>query len=182
MVSDRSFPPGFTLLEMLIALTVAALLVNLGLLGIRQLEQTFASRTLARQIASTLRFGRSQAVAANREMRVEFLPNGESSGGQRPAFCLQGGNLPRNSTVWENYPKYREEFPTRLAMGVGPDCAVKKGYISFNPNGSSNALYVCILERSDQHILQRRYAVGVSHAATGRVQILHWSPNLGRFK
>lgn len=181
IIAGQGARRGFTLLEMLIVLTVVALLMGLGALGVRQLAAALAPRALARQVASTLRLGRAQAVAANRETRVRLLPSGASSGG-RPTLLLQRGNLPRDSTQWEDCPRHKVEFPADLAMGVTLNCTPEDGVISFNPDGSSNARYVCILTQDERQGLRRRYAVGVSHAATGRVQVLRWNPSKDCFE
>jgi prepilin-type N-terminal cleavage/methylation domain-containing protein len=174
---------GFTLLEMLFVLVLTVLLLGLGGLGLRQMETALAPRVLARQVASTLRLGRAQAVAGNREMRVKLLPAGEAPGG-RPVLWPQQGNLSRGSTLWEDRQGHKVEFPATLAMGLSQDCEIEAapGYISFNPDGSSNALYVCILAEDDGRHLRKRYAVGVSHAATGRVCVLKWNQATSRFE
>lgn len=174
---------GFSLLELLVALALVGILAALGSFGFREWQQTLQVRGCAREVASLLRLGRSQAVASNREIRIKVLPLGEAPGA-RPLLWLQQGNLSRGSTVWLDRTGQRVEFPPRVALGLTRDCRIEPGpgYLSFNPDGSSNALYLCLLEREGTQPARKRYAVGVSHAATGRICVLRWNPATGDFE
>ena len=174
---------GFSLLELLVALALVGILTALGSFGFRRWEQTLQVRGCAREVASLLRLGRSQAVASNREIRIKVLPLGEAPG-SRPLLWLQQGNLSRGSTLWIDRTGQRVEFPARVALGLTRDCRIEPGpgYLSFNPDGSSNALYLCLLEREGTQTARKRYVVGVSHAATGRICVLRWNPATGDFE
>jgi len=174
---------GLTLLEVIVVLSVVSLLMGTAVFGFHQWEESLQSRSLARQLASALRKSRAQAVATNREFRVKFLAEGEAPG-ERPVFWLQQGNLSRDSTVWEDHLRDRVEFPRQISMGFTFSCQSGSSprYISFNPDGSSNSLYVCILSADGKQPPQRAFAVGVSHASTGRVLILKWNQATRRFE
>ena len=174
---------GFSLLELLVALALVGVLAALGSFGWRQWQQSLQVRSCAREVASLLRLGRSQAVASNREIRVKALPLGETPGG-RPLLWLQQGNLSRGSTAWQDRLGQRVEIPPGVELGLTQDCRIEAGpgYLSFNPDGSSNALYLCLQERAGTQPARRRYAVGVSHAATGRICVLRWNPATAGFE
>jgi prepilin-type N-terminal cleavage/methylation domain-containing protein len=174
---------GFSLLELLVALALVGVLAALGSFGFRQWQQSLQVRGCAREVASLLRLCRSQAVASNREIRVKVLPLGEAPGG-RPLLWLQQGNLSRGSTLWIDRTGEQVELPARVGLGLTQDCRIEAGpgYLSFNPDGSSNALYLCLLDREGAPPARRRYAVGVSHAATGRICVLRWNQARARFE
>lgn len=174
---------GFSLLELLVALALVGVLTALGSFGWRQWQQSLQVRSCAREVASLLRLGRSQAVVSNREIRVKVLPLGETPGA-KPLLWLQQGNLSRGSTLWIDRMGQRVELPPGIELGLTQNCRIEPGpcYLSFNPDGSSNALYLCLLEQEGAQPARRRYAVGVSHAATGRICVLRWNPATGDFE
>jgi prepilin-type N-terminal cleavage/methylation domain-containing protein len=174
---------GLTLLEVVVALTIVSILMGMAVLGFQRLEDSLQSRNLARQLASALRKSRAQAVATNREFRVKFLADGATAG-DRPVFWLQRGNLSRESTAWEDLFGTQIQFPPHASMGFTSSCQTDSSprYISFNPDGSSNSLYVCIKSTDGSQPPQKAYAVGVSHASTGRVLILKWNRSASRFE
>ncbi|BCA80225.1 type II secretion system protein [Desulfuromonas sp. AOP6] len=164
---------GFTLLELIMSLAVTAglLTVSLPIYGAWLDKQE--NRSAARAIAGALREARAAAVAHHREYRVKFVSQQPASG-QNPSFIFQLGNLSRNSSEWEDlaagYP-----LPEGLFLRYTQSCAEDDSprYLSFNPDGSSNSLYLC-LGRSKGAEDERTFAVGVSHSSTGRVTILRW--------
>ncbi|MCP3177391.1 type II secretion system GspH family protein [Desulfuromonas sp. KJ2020] len=167
-------PQGFTLLELMVTLvvTVGLLAVSLPIYGAWLDKQE--NRAAARAIAGALREARAAAVAHHREHRVKFVAPPPVSG-QNPSFLFQRGNLSRNSTEWEDLTS-NNPLPEGLFLRFTQSCVedVSPRYLSFNPDGSSNSLYLC-LGRSAGGENERTFAVGVSHSSTGRVTILRWN-------
>lgn len=60
---------GFTLLELLLVMTLMAILMGVAVFRVPSTSSSAQITSWARQIAATLRSARSQAVAANREAR-----------------------------------------------------------------------------------------------------------------
>ncbi len=174
---------GLTLIEIIVVMAIVSILMGTVVFGFRQLEDSIQSRGQARQLASILRRSRAQAVATNRECRVKFLAEGEAPG-EAPVFWLQKGNLSRGSTIWKDQLGDRGEFPRNVFMRFTTSCNTDSSprFISFNPDGSSNSLYVCILQADGNLPPKKKYAVGVSHPSTGRVLIRKWNQAALRFE
>lgn len=174
---------GMTLLELIVALAVVSILMGTAAFAFHQWQSVLQSKTLARQMASMLRASRAESVSTQREVRVKFLAEGEAPGAASLCF-QQRGNLSQASTLWEDRPGSRLEFPRQQRMGYTSGCesAAAPKYLSFNPDGTSNTLYVCVQQEDENHLLQKQFAVGVSSASTGRIVLLRWNPARLRFE
>lgn len=75
---------GFTLLELLVVLLIAASALALALPQLSSVRAGVALKANVRAVASALRAARSEAIARQREVSYEsirFFPDGSSSGG-----------------------------------------------------------------------------------------------------
>jgi prepilin-type N-terminal cleavage/methylation domain-containing protein len=89
---------GFTLLELLAVLLIAAAAIALVMPQLTGGRAPLAQRASAQELASALRNTRSEAIARNREVAfvvpadgdvIRFFPDGSSSGGR----VLLGGSV-----------------------------------------------------------------------------------------
>jgi prepilin-type N-terminal cleavage/methylation domain-containing protein len=69
---------GFTLVELLIVLTLAALGAGLGIQSFRNYREGQRARAAAAEVVSVLTLAKGRAAAANRPAVVDFAPGGLS--------------------------------------------------------------------------------------------------------
>ena len=145
-------PGGFTLIEMLIVLTIIAmalgLLVNRGPLRSERLIE----RDTAIGLAEALRETRGRAIAENRPvaLTLNIKDHFYRIGGGKPA------GLPRN-------------FPLVLKTTTGEVKSEEEGDIRFDPDGSSTGGRIELGQRD------RMIQIGVDWL-TGRVSIIYGAP------
>lgn len=113
---------GFTLLELVVVLALAALLLGLTLPSLHHSWQRSQVRVALRQLAVTLKTARSHAATQQQRVRVFLnVPAGQ--------YQLEG------SRVWRQLPGMMKIVDSSL---VWQDRSVRTGYIAFYGDGSSS--------------------------------------------
>jgi len=126
---------GFTLVELMIAIAVIAIIAAVGIFTVNQQLPTYRLRSDARTIASTLMMARMKATSSGLQHAIEFDLDSSPQ-----MYRLQHGNANTGSTIWTDETYYR-----RLSTGVNiasvkDDIATHTSgtaRIIYNPNGSS---------------------------------------------
>lgn len=150
---------GFSKTELLIVLAVVAIASALSIPSLQAFQMSLDYRQSAREIASTLRQARSLAVAMNREHKVEFDIPGRQ-------YRVKRGNRANQSTDWAAGEWVT--VPSGVALMRNKYCDNGSDTsIEFNPNGTANSQYVCVMGSSNA----KKYRVGVPQSVTGRVKI-----------
>lgn len=144
---------GFTLVELLVALAVVAVLSALTAPSFAQWRQNIEYRKAARDIVCLLREARSRAIATNREHRVEYEPASRKYG-------LRAGDRAVN-TNWPDAPPVTswETLPPEVNMSSNVPS------VQFNTNGTANGGTIRVM---DENLVQR-YEIVVNR--TGRIRI-----------
>ena len=141
---------GLTVLELLVALGVAAVLVSSAVLEYQAVRAKLAVAMAAQQVAADLRAARVRAVAVSVPHRVTF-----TAGAVRYVLQRRIG------------AQYVEAAPRRLPDGVRVvDCSARDGAISFTARGTASSFGTLIVanERGE------RRSVIVDIAGRVRVQ------------
>lgn len=86
--------PGFTVLEMLATLGLAAILAGTGAVQLIELVRTARLASGARTVASLLRLARGRALASNVEVEVVFDAPGASCNVRQAATLIETRALP----------------------------------------------------------------------------------------
>ena len=169
---------GFSLVEILISLVILGILTTLALPPLSSWYANANYRKLARDFTSALQFTRSEAIKSNLEHRLEVdLDNRRYRlvHGNRASLSTESSwNLPENLVIdWS-------VLPHGPILRAGLNCSTSTGTIKihFNPFGSANNYYLCIIDNSEVN----RFQVGVSHASTGRIIIRKWQPGINQWK
>ncbi len=155
---------GFTMLELLVVVGIAAILAAISAPILLDMRESAAFRDASMNVASTLRDARSRAVSQNLEHRVAF----ETA---LSRYRLERGDSSSNSGVWTPVLAGWRNFPPEASMAATLACdqvdapGVQR-WIQFNPNGSANSLFICVMDGANS-----RFNVGVGNAPTGRVEI-----------
>lgn len=94
---------GFSLIELMVTLTIAAIVFGLGIAGLGKARTAGNSRGLATAVAAELRYAREKAISSGSPVAVVF-PNGVG----RSLFWLEGATDPvvsRSSNFEGDYPQ-----------------------------------------------------------------------------
>lgn len=122
---------GWTLLELIVVMSILGSLVALSALAQSRLLPHYRLSAAARQVVTDLRLVRSKAVSQNDRFRMIFEAGSDSYRAER-----------RNSAsgLWEHYSLYRRgattaagEQPVSLPSGVTTAAAIE---VTFDPRGT----------------------------------------------
>lgn len=159
---------GFTLLELIVVVSVLGLLTAIALPSFAAWREQAVYRKVARELASALRETRSRAIKSNLEHRLEVDL-------KEKRFRLTHGDRPVNSsdTSWNDFVVFDwADLGDEVILKGNQSCNKVNVVLNFhfNPNGTANSQYVCILDQAES----RRFLLGVPYAVTGRTVVRKW--------
>lgn len=163
---------GFTLLELIVVISLMLILMSMSLPALSAFRGVSAQKESVRNVFAALRQARSHAISENLEYQVAFDLD-------QQLFWLERGNRPDKSTSWERVREYGS--PTGgIQLSAPGTCTATTGQrrIQFNPNGTSNTLYICAIDPSSSV----RYRAGIPIARTGRPVIHRDASGNGSWK
>ena len=83
-------PSGATLLEMITAIAIFAVVIAIGVPNLQRLRGPYALRSAGRQVVADLQMARQRAIARNTRIRVVYTPEG---------YTLEQETAPNSWTV-----------------------------------------------------------------------------------
>jgi len=163
---------GFTAIELMLVISLIGILVAISVPFYSSIVENSNYKAAARSISSVLREARALSISHNLEQRIKFNP---ISG----TYVLQTGNRASNTSDddWTTSLKVHTIAPG-VNLRANKACDGESvTYVSFNPNGSSNSQYLCVLDADTSLSLnsRKKFLVGVASATTGRVKISSWN-------
>ncbi|SHJ35096.1 prepilin-type N-terminal cleavage/methylation domain-containing protein [Malonomonas rubra DSM 5091] len=168
MLTDNK---GFTLMELVVAVAILAILAGLSLPPLMQWLSRADYREVSQQVLQALRLGQSQSAARNREYRVVFDLNDDDA-----TVCYQvlEGNRASNSTSFSTVVMTGEDssLPATVVLRGNANCLGTADItFDFNPDGTSSAGVICIM---DSHLLatgDEKFKVRIDNQNTGKAII-----------
>lgn len=149
---------GFTLLELIVAMVIFSILTAMAIPSFYTFRKNADQKDAARNVLLALRHARTMAVTENIEYQVAFDLDSQS-------YWLERGNLSQNSTSWNVVRTFPAPKPG-IELRALAQCTATSGErrIQFNPDGTSNTLYICAIDPTSA----TRYRAGTSVAKIGR--------------
>lgn len=163
---------GFTLVELIIAMALGAILMAIAYPNFRAWQQSASYKEVSRKLASTMLDARARAVTSNREHRVTVTLD-SSAGNSANTYAMEIGNRSRNSTTWDPVANGSGTLTSGVEVRGVDDCSQTDGTIVviFTPKGGAPgagpATGLCVMDTAGV----QKFAVGVVDANTGRVAI-----------
>lgn len=134
----ESVAEGFTLLELIVILGIIGTILAIATPSFMEWRRNLQYKEAAGGIVSALRTARSNAIALNRQNRVEFMPS-------TSRYRITQGNRAHDSSDWSTVKQGFISLPANVVMKSGADCGGSADLsIQFNPNGTSSAGTICV--------------------------------------
>jgi type IV fimbrial biogenesis protein FimT len=121
---SKHYQAGFSMIEVMIVITLIAILTAVAMPAITQMRQNIEYRRAARDIASMLRDARNRTITTNLQYGVAFPTNKK--------YVLQRGDRAYN-TLSTNWTDMNSVSVVSQVTLTGP------ARIAFNPNGTTTA-------------------------------------------
>lgn len=166
---------GFTLIEMMVVVTIVAILISLA---ISMSSRTYGAnaKTISEQISSAVTYARTRALSTRRIHRLEFHP--ELSPAEIRIYAAQttgmaltnytGGTptyvtritLPKNITLWSG-------VAGNVASGGSPSQSTTEYDVTVLPDGQSTASTIYITDNRNQYRVLIFHVTGSAYARQG---------------
>jgi prepilin-type N-terminal cleavage/methylation domain-containing protein len=133
VLSRRSFAKGFTLIEIIVAMAILAILVTIATLSIRNMRPSLDSKQTANKLVTLLWEARSRAVGGNYQYKLDFDALNRQ-------FRMQKGSQAYNTPTagWTTVSGYDwESLSKGLSMRSGDCSSTNTVNVQFNANGTA---------------------------------------------
>jgi prepilin-type N-terminal cleavage/methylation domain-containing protein len=154
----KILPAGFTLMELLIVISMIAILSAFALPQFLEWRQNLQYKQAADGILESLRTAKSNAITHNIQDRLECNPSGKR-------YRITEGNRSYNSNTWTTVKQDWITVPQNITIKTGDCDSNADANFPFNPNGTASAPgdKICIMDNSST-----KYEVTVANS--GRIR------------
>jgi type II secretory pathway pseudopilin PulG len=146
---------GFSLIELLIIMTLLAIVAGVAIPNFQRLVQANRAQGATEELLAQLQFARSEAVVRNRIVTVENLSGTDGRWDQQIRIYVSGNQTPNRAFVPPSSPpaagddvelRFHEGMNNVTLTAIG-DARVEE-WISFRPNGTlaitgASSIIVC---------------------------------------
>ena len=161
--SDR--PAGFTLVELLVVIALIAILAGIAVPSFVQWNDNLKYREAGRNLAAFIRSARSEAIAKNRQYRVNIALAAKT-------YQLQRGDSALGSTIWTNATQ-GAVTATRVSLWGNNTILVcnPNGTMEFNPLGGATTRITIFDNQANAvaDVNSQRYRIDLRN--TGRITV-----------
>lgn len=160
LVSMSNKDRGFTLIELMVTVTIAMILVMLAAPSFNDLIQRNRMTSQANDLLSLFQYARSEAVKSGNDVAV--IVQSESD-----AWRAEVRRDSDNDGNFNDEQKLREIDYTDSQVSLDPDADITITYNSLGRNASGSMVTVAIQHHNCKNKLRREIVIG----ATGRAQV-----------
>lgn len=154
---------GMTLLETLVVVAIMAAMVLVAIPDFAAWRAQTIYRSAASELLEVMRLARSRAISRNLEQRVEIEVLNRR-------YRLMEGNRPAQSSAFTKTVVDWTALPGGVLLKRNLACdSDADRTLEFNPNGTSQSGYVCIMDTNAPEVFH--FKVGVSSSYVGRPKI-----------
>jgi len=133
----KSLIGGFTLIELIIAICIMAILMAIAIPSFVQWRQSVQYKQAADGILSAMRTAKNNAVTLNMQNRVECNPTANR-------YRITQGNKSYNSDTWTTVKQDWITLPSEVFIKTGDSAGTSDLTIQFSPNGTASDRTVCV--------------------------------------
>lgn len=126
---------GFTLIELMVTVSIAAIVLTLAAPSFREFQVTSRLATMSSDFTSDLAVARSEAVRTNRTMIVCASSNGVQCGGDWKDGWIVGTDADKDQAIEGNPLRRRDALLADYKL----ESSTNSAYITFAPNGGVSA-------------------------------------------
>jgi Tfp pilus assembly protein FimT len=150
---------GLNLLKLLVIVGILATIVMCAVPDFVAWRKQAAYRQVARELVGVMRQARSLAITRNLEERVEIEV-------QKRRYRLMEGDRSTHSTAFATTVLDWVNLPGEVALMRNLACDNENDrFLEFNPNGTAQSGYVCVVEAASPDACH--YKVGVASSTCG---------------
>ncbi|MBN2108074.1 MAG: GspH/FimT family pseudopilin [Deltaproteobacteria bacterium] len=153
----RQNAKGFTLVELMMVIAIAAILAMIGTLVVVSTIPSYNLTRAARDMVSNFRKARSMAIKFNRPVMIEFNVDAES-------YTIDGLGINKAVSIAEQYGGIRLGFPGRSTKVSFPDNKFTFTSTGLTPGLTGGVGYAYVQNRNKQG-----YRIGISSLAANVV-------------
>lgn len=158
-------PSGFTLVELIVVIALLAILTGIAVPSFVQWNDNLKYREAGRNLSAFIRSARSEAIARNRQYRVNINVAART-------YQLQRGDSALGSTIWTNTTQ-GAVTATRISLAGNNTIIVcnPNGTMEFNPFGGATTRITIFDNQTNAvaDVNSQRYRIDLRN--TGRITV-----------
>jgi prepilin-type N-terminal cleavage/methylation domain-containing protein len=166
---------GFSLTELTIVLLVFSVLLSVFVFGYSRFLKSTAVETASKDVVATLNLAREMSIAVNSTHRVHFLLKDSQAGNRQSYWIDRLSYDTAGNPVWLLEVTNVHFLPDQAMITDISNSTTSQAYIQFEPTGTSEAVTIHLINRSDDTTVNDNYYTIQVYASTARAKITPYS-------